>query len=129
MSKDSRIFNAWGGAASKSPYETAEEIESDWRADSKAVGPKGKGAGHHRRNSSSLARWFSNFGKASERTDVEPTDELILNHAEDVDVARFTSDLLNDGYRYSTRSLVKAVEVPDAEEGRGGRCRANTGLV
>ena len=115
MSKDSRIFNAWGGAASKSPYETAEEIESDWRADSKAVGPKGKGAGHHRRNSSSLARWFSNFGKASERTDVEPTDELILNHAEDVDVARFTSDLLNDGYRYSTRSLVKAVQVPDAE--------------
>ena len=141
--KDSRIFNAWGGTTVKSPYD----------AESK-VSPKGKagkasksGKGHHRRNSSSLARWFSNFGKSSEQVEGEsggqavggepggldghgwavlgnanhdPADELILNHAEDVDVARFTSDLLNDGFRYSTKSLLKAVEVPDANEEDAG---------
>lgn len=116
--KDSRIFNAWGRGVSNSPYEIDAQTNVDWRADSKAEGVKGKGAGvkgHHRRNSSSLARWFSNFGKAAEPEDVEPADELILNHAEDVDVARFTSDLLNDGYRYSTKSLLKAVQVPNAD--------------
>jgi len=136
----SRIDTLWKGGKKEVPASPYEEEAASAEKQRASSGREKRQATHHRRNSSSLARWFSNFGKSDrEREEREKEREkereeqerarlddesLILNHVEDVDVARFTSDLLNDGFRYSTRSLMKAVEVPgggeEEEEEEGG---------
>ena len=139
----SRIDTLWKGGKNEVPASPYAEEASSGEKQRASSGREKRQATHHRRNSSSLARWFSNFGKSDrereerekEREKEEQEQErgrlddesLILNHVEDVDVARFTSDLLNDGFRYSTRSLMKAVEVPgggeeEEEEEVGGEC-------
>ena len=114
----SRIFTSWGREKTpESPYEEKSNTSNVQR-------DQHQRPTHHRRSSSSLARWFSNLGKSSnanlnaksEESGANGADEQLILNYEDVDVARFTSDLLNDGYRYSTRTLLKAVEVPGAQD-------------
>ena len=114
----SRFFSLWG------------------KGSQSGSGPERERKRTHRRNSSSFAKWFVGLqisGKGGDVTSESPKGEtygegIILNHDEDADIARFTSDLLDDGYTYGPSlsgkltSLLQETpkgEVHDDKEHRG----------
>lgn len=113
----SRMFHLWG------------------KTSQSGGGPEREKKRTHRRNSSSFAKWFAGLqlsGKSeavsAESPDCDAYDEeIILNHFEDADIARFTSDLLDDGYTYGPSvsgkltSLLQKAPNDDHEKSDDGK--------
>ena len=118
----SRFFNLWG------------------KGSQSGLGPDREKKKTHRRNSSSFAKWFAGLqisGKGGDVTSESPkgdtyNENIILNHDEDADIARFTSDLLDDGYTYGPSLSGKLTSLlqdtsKDDHQGNDDGDRSNRG--
>jgi pentatricopeptide repeat domain-containing protein 1 len=125
-------FSLWGHPKEKSMWRMFNSYKSNghqWEGEyEKAMQPVEHQQGRHHRRGSSWTKWFSsmsltgNSGESSSSLEESPKsqDEIILNYL-DADMARWTSDLLDDGYEYrnTVSGKLNAVQVAeDAEDAR-----------